>query len=206
MKFKLIFFLIVICSFVNGEVLVSEIMYNPQGSDSGNEWIEIYNSGNESINLTGWVLYENEIDHELTFPTEEYKILRGKEYMLIVQSSFYKIHSNFSKKFVISSFSLKNKGEVISIKNSSLGIIEEFQYFDLAEEGYSIVKKDLDVEGDVFNWEQSKIKGGSAGKKSNLLITQPNISDNVAIILGIIILGVILIGIIIYIMHKPNQS
>ncbi|MGI9428565.1 MAG: lamin tail domain-containing protein [Bythopirellula sp.] len=43
------------------EVLISEIMYNPQGSDRetgqfNKEWIEIYNGGTTAVNLGGWTL------------------------------------------------------------------------------------------------------------------------------------------------------
>jgi len=39
--------------FVSAFVRINEIMYNPdQGSDSFNEWIEIFNNGTSSVNLT----------------------------------------------------------------------------------------------------------------------------------------------------------
>ncbi len=33
---------------------ISEILPNPKGTDSGMEWIEIYNSGSDSADLSGW--------------------------------------------------------------------------------------------------------------------------------------------------------
>ncbi len=35
-------------------VVVNEFMANPDGSDSGNEWIELYNDGNGTVDLSGW--------------------------------------------------------------------------------------------------------------------------------------------------------
>ena len=35
---------------------INELMYNPSGSDSGQEWVEIYNAGAESVELAGWQL------------------------------------------------------------------------------------------------------------------------------------------------------
>ncbi|MCK4613891.1 MAG: lamin tail domain-containing protein, partial [Thermoplasmata archaeon] len=35
-------------------VLVNEVMFNPEGNDSGKEWIELYNPGNSSVNLSGY--------------------------------------------------------------------------------------------------------------------------------------------------------
>jgi hypothetical protein len=39
-------------------VTITEVMYNPAGSDAGREWIELYNNGSESVEITsgqkGW--------------------------------------------------------------------------------------------------------------------------------------------------------
>ena len=47
---------------VSGGVIISEIMYNPQGSDRNDtanppfnrEWVEIYNNGTSVVDLDGW--------------------------------------------------------------------------------------------------------------------------------------------------------
>jgi len=39
-----------------GGVVINEVEMNPPGSDSRNEWIELYNSGDEAVDLTGWQL------------------------------------------------------------------------------------------------------------------------------------------------------
>jgi hypothetical protein len=37
------------------EVIISELMYNPQGSEeTGREWAELYNTGPSSVDLSGW--------------------------------------------------------------------------------------------------------------------------------------------------------
>jgi hypothetical protein len=50
-----------------GDVIVSEIMYNPAGSDSSTtaptfnkEWIEIYNASGQSVDLTGWSIGDSQ--------------------------------------------------------------------------------------------------------------------------------------------------
>ena len=35
-------------------ISISEFLPNPEGSDTGNEWIELYNSGAEELSLNGW--------------------------------------------------------------------------------------------------------------------------------------------------------
>ena len=54
----------------SAEILISEIMYNPQGDDYqtgdepyNKEWVEIYNSGTEPVDLTGWQLEDTQDGH-----------------------------------------------------------------------------------------------------------------------------------------------
>ena len=39
---------------LHAEVMLSEIMYDPQNADTNREWIELYNSGSSAISLSGW--------------------------------------------------------------------------------------------------------------------------------------------------------
>jgi hypothetical protein len=41
---------------MDSDLIITEIMYNPSGSDTKWEWIEIYNSGTTTIDLSGYVL------------------------------------------------------------------------------------------------------------------------------------------------------
>jgi len=36
---------------INASLIINEIMYDPEENDNNHEWIEIYNNGNEEINL-----------------------------------------------------------------------------------------------------------------------------------------------------------
>jgi len=38
----------------NGTIKINEIFPNPDGSDSGSEWIELYNTGTEAVRLDNW--------------------------------------------------------------------------------------------------------------------------------------------------------
>lgn len=49
-------------------VVLNEFLPNPEGDESGpkpnGEWVELYNNGSESINVSGWHLYDA-LDHDL---------------------------------------------------------------------------------------------------------------------------------------------
>lgn len=44
------------CTGGSGMVLINEFVADPAGTDSGNEWVEIYNADTDAIDLTGWTL------------------------------------------------------------------------------------------------------------------------------------------------------
>ncbi len=54
-----------------GAIKINEFIYNPEGSDGGNEWVELVNVGDAAVRLDAWVLEGagSEWDEEFTFPT-----------------------------------------------------------------------------------------------------------------------------------------
>ena len=44
------------CGATTSGVVINEFLANPEGTDDGYEWVELYNSGEESVRLTGWGL------------------------------------------------------------------------------------------------------------------------------------------------------
>src|SRR4051812_23261557 len=39
---------------LHAEVMLSEIMYNPQNGGANRDWVELYNSGSSAVSLSGW--------------------------------------------------------------------------------------------------------------------------------------------------------
>lgn len=40
----------------SADVVINELLPDPSSTDSGNEWVELYNAGRSSVNLAGWKL------------------------------------------------------------------------------------------------------------------------------------------------------
>lgn len=122
-----ILFLLPTVSFA--QVVISEIMYDLEGADSGREWIEIYNNGNSDVDLTGWRFFEGGTNHKLKLVQGDIVISSGG-YIVITDNSdkFLADWPGFSKTIFDSSFSLKNIGESITIRNSDLVDIDSVTY------------------------------------------------------------------------------
>jgi hypothetical protein len=150
-------------------LIINEIMYNPSGSDSGHEWIEVYNDRDTSINLEGWKLFEDDVNHALISISGNYALNAG-EYAVVADEykTFLLDYPDFYGTLLDSAWSsLSNSGEYIAIKNSSLDIVDEIVYpTELANgNGKSLERFDS-------GWNQSSFVGGSPGKQNNATISE----------------------------------
>ena len=46
-------------------------MYNPAGSEVEGEWIELFNNGSDAVNVTGWVVTDQDGSDDFVFPRME---------------------------------------------------------------------------------------------------------------------------------------
>lgn len=145
--------------FVKAEIVITEIMYNPESTDSDREWIEIYNSGSEIVDLSDYKLLENDVNHKLSAhnPENDEKLeLEPQKYAIIADNSL-----KFSEEYSIngllidSVFSLRNDGEVIYIVDNNENIIDSVEYlpdWGADGNGNSLQKVDLQGSNTGENW------------------------------------------------------
>ena len=159
---------------VNADVVINEIMYNPSGSDNNHEWIEIYNDGNEEINLDDWRFNEADSDHRLTLEQGENMLIEPDEYILIVQNTgtFLEDHEDYEGKILDSSFSLSNAGEYLALKNSDGEIMDEVEYsneWGNGEQGFSLELIHPNLDNEIGeNWDSSENEGGTPGEQNSI--------------------------------------
>lgn len=89
MKFALCF--LAVCLFLTwqlaAEVVINEICYDPDDSDEGKEWIELYNNGNGNVQLQGATIYAGGSTFVLQFTLPAF-VLRPGRYLLIGKAWF----------------------------------------------------------------------------------------------------------------------
>jgi hypothetical protein len=106
---------------------ITEIMYDPIGSNTGKNWIEVYNNTSSSINLSNYIFYEDNVNHRISNPVSSVYInpngntLLPGEYAVIVDNvtTFLSTYIGFSGKLFDSSFSLSQSGDTLSLKTIS---------------------------------------------------------------------------------------
>jgi len=101
-------------------IKITALMPNPEGDDSGKipggEWIEVYNSANMSVNLSGLSFYDNG-GHQLRI------FLNNTAELNVGGFSYSKIYRNGDTRF-----SLNNDNEIITLKDSYGNAIDVVSY------------------------------------------------------------------------------
>ncbi|MBC8385039.1 MAG: lamin tail domain-containing protein [Candidatus Cloacimonetes bacterium] len=68
MKISALLFLTIFhCFMFSQNVVINELYYDPPGSDGGYEWIELYNAGSVSVNMSGWRIQKAGAEFENTY-------------------------------------------------------------------------------------------------------------------------------------------
>jgi PKD repeat protein len=131
---------------VLASVEITEIMYDLEGADSGREWVEVYNSGAEAVNMTGWRFYEAGINHKISLYNENDDFLIPAGGYAIIADSPDKCRADqadYSGILFDSCFSLINTGELLGIRNEDLVDMDTVDYsseWGANGNGYSLQK------------------------------------------------------------------
>lgn len=146
-------------------IVITEIgAYEP----SGYEWIEIFNTSEEPVDLAGWKLWENNRTYNLTLKQGDDSVIDSKEYAIITQNDV-----NFLEKYThvtstifdsINWQTLNESGEEIGLRNAEDTIIEQFVYIAAPDFSLERINPLLKSYSDE-NWKEHP-NANSAGVKN----------------------------------------
>ena len=112
-----------------GNVIISEIMYDPPEADAGREWIEIRNETNAAVDLTDWKFFENATNHGLSLIAGDVVLPADSSAIIADNAALFALDwPDFVGTLFDSAFSLSNTGETIAIKNGAGEIVDEVTY------------------------------------------------------------------------------
>jgi len=132
----ILFFLVVLSNLVLADVVINEIMYDPEGNEYDNEYIELYNSGSFQVDLFGWTLSDSGSDTETLIGfnssstvllPDNYAIITAEDNTVEVFNQSIRLTTQDNS---ICSYGLSNSGETIILKNDSGNVIDAITYSD----------------------------------------------------------------------------
>ena len=121
------------------QVVISEVMYNPKGTDTGREWIELFNPSSADVTLVGgsgkgaWKINDSS-NHTLTDPAggtgRGSLVVPAGGYLVVTSdpTTFMSEYPGGSYSVIKSSLSLNNSGTAISLLDGTGAAIDTISY------------------------------------------------------------------------------
>ena len=114
-----------------GDIVITEIMQNPYAVvDADGEWFEIYNASSTNIDLSGWILRDDDIDYHQIDTTISLLIQPG-QYMVLGRNSDMMVNGGVHLDYQYSTYDLANTAdEIVLLLPDSLTEIDRVNYDD----------------------------------------------------------------------------
>ena len=109
-------------------VMISEINFNAHGTFDPGDWIELYNSGSQPVDLTGWTMKGENPEDEYAFPDNLF--LQPGGYLVIAEhaDSVALLHGGGLNPAGNFNFGLNRGGEVIKLYNKDYQLVHSLRY------------------------------------------------------------------------------
>ncbi len=177
------------------QVRLSEIMFNPAGSEFTNEFIEIFNtSQTDSVDLSGWrVGDEKSLDAIVTAGTG--LRLPPRSFALILDPGYFGKSTQYDSLIPANTLivtigdqsfgsgGLSNSvAELVVLVNARGDTVDSYRYSTDNPNGFSDEKIDLFVKKNQGNWENSRVFNGTPGFWNSVSVRAADLAlRNVAI-------------------------
>lgn len=150
------------------QVIINELLPNPEGQDLANEWIELYNKGNLEVNLEGWQIGDFSVNNKSYIIPPGVKIAPGSFLILKREQT---------------NIALNNNGDGVKLIQPNQNLIDSAVFNEKAQDGFSFNRK---PDG-KWNWSEKPTPGlsniielRSKDKKENIQKSKDNNKANTA--------------------------
>ena len=111
-------------------IVINEINYNSSPDFDTDDWVELHNTEEVPVDLSGWVLKDSDDSHAFVFPLDT--VIGAHGYLVLVRdadafASFFPDVHNFLGNF---DFGFRGDGENIRLYSSRAGLIDSLSYND----------------------------------------------------------------------------
>lgn len=170
------------------QVQLSEIMFDADGSDAHDEFVEIVNTSTLPVDLTGWQLSDGSGSDNLIAVDAE-TVLQPDQFGIILDGSYFENSDTYEEMIPAASLILtidnaafgsggfsNSNPETISLINAAGEVVSQYTYSLGNESGFSDEKIDLSGPNSPDNWQDSRVKLGTPGGPNSVSPVQFDLS------------------------------
>ncbi len=174
--------LVLFSTFLHAQVILTEVMFDPAGSESTDEFVEIYNAGAVPVDLSGWRLGDGtSTDAILPADSADLTLLPG-QFGIILDPNYFTVPSTTYDSLIppeallltvesstFGSGGLSNStAEVVMLINAGGDTVQQYRYSLGNPSGFSDEKIHLTADNDSANWADSRRLYGTPGSLNSV--------------------------------------
>ena len=146
----------------------SEIMYDPIGVDTDQEWIEAFNLSTSTIEIDSTWRFNDGTNHLLSLYQGDNQIASSTFFLITADAQiFLDNYQDFNGTIFESSLSLNNSTDTIQLLNNGQTITEFTYNSNLGANGNGKTLEKIDVHNLESNWQESYVLEGTPGNESS---------------------------------------
>jgi len=180
-KYIAIFLYILLQGEGAGQIVLSEIMFNPAGNERYDEYVELYNtSETEAVDLAGWLISDSTKCNTI-LPFSASALLQPHHFALILVPNYFEKSHAYDADIPdeallltignaqLGAYGLKNSaGERVSLHRPDSTLVAAFRYTPDNKDGFSEEKINLLAGDGPENWSNSIKEGGTPGYQNSI--------------------------------------
>lgn len=157
-------------------ITLSEIMFDPLGNENYEEFVEIYNTGPDSVDLTGWQISDQNATDALQAVENSPMTLAPQAFAIILDPGYFENSTVYDALIppsvlrltldnnTFGSGGLSNStAKTIQLIDASGSVVSSYQYSLGNTHGYSDEKIILSGENTLENWADAQLLHGTPG-------------------------------------------
>ena len=111
-------------------IVVNEINYNSSADFDPEDWVELYNPQENSVDLSGWVFKDDNDANEFVFPSKT--VIAPDDYLVLCRDSlaFHELFPEVYNYIGDLGFGLSGAGELIRLFNAHGALVDSLTYDD----------------------------------------------------------------------------
>jgi hypothetical protein len=166
-------------------IVLSEIMFDPNGDEASDEFVELYNNSAFPIQLAGWTISDDDGIDTLTDAGDgmlaapyQYVLILDPDYITSGSVTYDGLVPESALILSIGSSTFGSRGlsnsspETIRIRNTSGAVVAQYEYSTGNIQGHSEEKLRLTVPDEISNWSDSRTLNGTPGFRNS--VTPPD--------------------------------